>query len=203
MRYIFKNIFFLIISILFLVIMINVFVLSSTSKYIYSNKLKVPSSDTALILGASVHANGKLSPILFDRAKNGALLYRNGKVKNVLLSGDHGKKYYDEVTAMKHFFLKEGISKKTIFLDFNGVNTYYSIKHAARNFNVKKMIIVTQEFHLPRAIFIAKKMNIEVYGFVADNRKYKDIYYYRYRECLARVKSFFQVYFNLLLKDFF
>ncbi len=183
-------------SVLLFSFSVNIYITNSMKNKIYKRTKDIPKYDVALVLGAAVYGKKRMSSILYDRSKQAFELYKSGKVKYLLLSGDHGKKYYDEVGAMKSYFLKVGVPANKIYLDHAGFNTYDSVIRAKKIFSVKKMIIVTQEYHLPRALFIAKSTGIEVCGFTADRRKYKGMKFYKRREYLARIKSFLEVLIN-------
>ena len=144
-----------------------------------------------------VYSDSSLSPIVKDRVDKAIELYKAGKVKRFLLSGDHGTKKYDEVNCMKRYMKEMGIAEKEIFLDHAGSDTYSSVVRAEKVFNVKDMIIVSQEFHLARALYIARKKGLTAYGYVADKRRYAGIKSMEIREYLANVKAFFSVLFNI------
>lgn len=201
MKKIFKPILFTLIILGFVISIIPFYMSLKTGKYIISDLSKVPGSYTALVPGAMVYGNGKPSPILKDRLKSALELYNKGIVKKVLVSGDHGKKYYDEVNGMKKYLLKNGVDSSDLFLDHAGFNTYNTVLRAKKIFNVEDVIITTQKYHLPRALYIARKKKINAYGYASDKRKYPLIEYYKKREYLARIKSFFEV--NLLVKPKF
>lgn len=178
------------------ILFINLNVLRISKDSIYSNIESAPISHTALVLGAKVHGE-KLSDILSDRAKTALELYDAKKVEKILVSGDHGRDEYDEVNAVKDFLLGEGVNEQDIFLDHAGFDTYDSLYRARDIFKVKSVIIVTQNFHLPRAVYIGKKLGIEnVCGVSADRQTYVNISYYKKREWLSRVKAFFNVTFH-------
>jgi vancomycin permeability regulator SanA len=141
-----------------------------------------------------------LSDALKDRVLGAMELYDEGKVEKFLLSGDHGTKEYDEVNAMKNFLLNKGINGDDIFLDHAGFDTYDSIYRAKNIFGVKDCVIVTQAFHLARAVYVARKMGMDAYGLVAHRQEIKFIGYYELREMVARSKSFFDVLFNVSSK---
>ena len=191
-----KYILIFILSIVILVFTVNFYIYLNTRKYIYSDFNKIKTAYTVLVPGAMVWSNGKLSSILEDRMENAYMLYKQGKVKRFLLSGDHGTKYYDEVNAMKNYLLKKGIPKEDIFLDHAGFDTYNSVIRAKEIFEVDNLIIVTQKFHLPRAVFIAKHKDIKVSGFIADKRRYKEIKYLKFREKLANIKAVLELIFH-------
>lgn len=178
------------------IFIINFYIYSKSKHSIYSNVEKAPKSYTALILGARVNG-GQLSDILSDRAKTALELYQKEKVEKILVSGDHGREEYDEVNAVKDFLINKGVSPQDIFLDHAGFDTYDSIYRAKEIFKVGSIIIVTQNFHLPRAVYIGKKLGIkEVSGVSADRHLYVGAFYYKKRELLSRVKAFFNVAFK-------
>lgn len=171
---------------------ITLYIQNYSNKYIYSSSIQaIPNCYTALVLGASVHRNGDLSTILLDRVDRAIELYNGGKIKRFLLSGDHGDHDYDEVNTMKNYLLKKGIDSADIFLDHAGFDTYNSVVRAKEIFNVDSMYIVTQNYHLYRAIYIARNNGIEAFGFTADRRSYPGIYKYTVREWFANVKSWY------------
>lgn len=162
--------------------------------YIFNaESLDKPSCYTAIVLGASVHRNGSLSSVLLDRVNSALELYRSGKVKRFLLSGDHGQTDYDEVNTMKNYLIKEGVDSADIFLDHAGFDTYSSMVRAKEVFKVDSLYIVTQQYHLYRAVYIARKIGLNAYGYVADKREYNAIVKYTLREWLANVKSWIWV----------
>lgn len=188
----------LILSILFFISiwLFNHYINQSTSEYIYSNPQEVPSVYTALVLGSYVDKNGNLSSILRERADAALLLYQEGKIKRFLLSGDHGRKNYDEVNGMKKYLLAKGIAQQDIFLDHAGFDTYNSIVRAKEIFEVKDMIVISQAFHLPRALYIAHEKGMNAYGFNADQRKNVQSNYLKFREMFACLKAFIEIAIN-------
>lgn len=149
-----------------------------------------------IVLGAAVW-RGKPSPILRDRLDATIQLYQNNKIKKVLVTGDHRKDNYNEVGAMTRYLIKRGVRRPDIFMDHAGLSTFDSLQRAARKFHINDALIVTQEFHLPRALYLARSFDIEALGFVADKRVYRDQVYNRGRELLARVKAWLDVNFDL------
>ncbi len=192
-----QSLFIIIIIFAVIGIAINFHIDYFTNEDIYNSTTDIPSAYTALILGAGVYKSGRPSAILKDRLLTAIDLYKKKKVKRLLVSGDHGKKYYDEVNNMKKFLLEKGIPKKDMFLDHAGFNTYNSIVRAKGIFQVKDLIIVTQEFHLPRAVYIAGKIGLKPMGLKADIQDYPKLNYFKMREYLAKIKSFFEVLLNI------
>ena len=124
--------------------------------------------DCILVLGSSVQPNGTLNRVVWERVDTALALYESGVSERLLMSGDHGKVNYDEVNAMKQYCVDKGVNPDVIFLDHAGFNTYDSIYRAKAIFGVQKMIIVSQEYHLYRAVYIANKLGIEAYGVAAE-----------------------------------
>ena len=164
--------------------------------YIYQDISKVPKAQTVLVLGASVYRNKIMSDMLKDRADTAVEIYKISKAENILVSGDGKAKDYNEVEVAKNYLLERGIPKEKILLDYYGFDTYDSLYRARDIFGIKSIIISTQNFHLPRAIFIAQGLGLEAYGITADKRKYKNNDLNIGRELLATVKAYFDVFYN-------
>lgn len=147
----------------------------------------------AIVLGARVKMGGVPSDILADRLEQAVLLYRTGKVKKLLLSGDHGRKDYDEVNSMRRAVLLKGVSPRDVFCDHAGFDTFDSMYRARAIFGVRQAIVVTQAFHLPRALYIANSLGIDAQGTPCDQRRYLARHWNSAREAAARVKAFFDV----------
>ena len=147
-------------------------------------------ADCILILGCGVREDGTPSLMLRDRLETGIALYEAGAAEKFLMSGDHGRKEYDEVNTMKYFAMERGIPSEDIFMDHAGFSTYDSMYRARDVFCVEKVIIVTQEYHLPRALYVAEKLGLEAYGVAALDVNYHGQAYREFREMLARAKDF-------------
>lgn len=172
----------------FLVIMVNYRIQQSSKNFIY-NAADVPAKQVALLLGAGVHENGRLSDMFRDRNDVAIELYESGKVQKILVSGDHGRKEYDEVNAAKEYLLSNGVEGKDVSLDHAGFDTYDSIYRARDIFQVDSMIIVTQGYHLPRALYIAKSLGMDAVGADAELRTYGREDYRNFREKFAVAKA--------------
>lgn len=148
-------------------------------------------ADCILVLGSSVYGN-TLAPTVENRVLTGLALYEGGSSDRILMSGDHGKKDYDEVNSMKQYCVDKGVEPNVIFLDHAGFSTYDSMYRARDIFGVRKVIIVTQGYHLYRAIYIARALGMEAYGVAADGPDHSFLSDLRnqVRESLARVKDF-------------
>ena len=143
-----------------------------------------------IVLGAGVRADGTPSPMLEDRILQGIALYNLGASNKLLMSGDNTKKGYDEVNTMKKYAIDKGIVSKDIFMDHAGISTYDSIFRAKEIFQADNIIIVTQEYHLYRALYISKSLGINAYGVSADPRIYVGQEIREIREIIARAKDF-------------
>ena len=182
---------------LLLVFSINWYVVQSGQPRIFTAKQELDNAYTCIVLGARVYTDGNLSGYLQDRVDAALDLYRNGKVKRFLLSGDHGSKDYDEVNSMKKYLNDRGVPNEDIFLDHAGFNTYNSMVRAAKVFEVTDCIIVSQDYHLPRAVFIANKIGLNAQGFATSSDRFPSANFNKKREVLARNKSFFEVLFSI------
>lgn len=153
-------------------------------------------TDCILILGAGLK-NGSPSPMLRERLDMGAALYFSGASDKILLTGDNGRSDYDEVSAMEKYLVEEsGVPGNAIVKDHAGFSTYESMARAKKVFCVKSAVIVTQKYHLYRAVYIASHLGIEAYGADAQVTTYTGRYYREARECIARVKDFFSCLFK-------
>lgn len=171
---------------------INAIVKGSTKDQILTSEeaAKLTDVDCILVLGCGVRSDGSPSDMLFDRLTRGVELFELGAAQKLLMSGDHGQEGYDEVNTMKAFAVDAGIASEKIFMDHAGFSTYESMYRAKEIFQAKKVIIVTQRYHLYRALYIAERLGLEAYGVAADYRTYSGQTYRDLREILARVKDF-------------
>lgn len=147
-------------------------------------------ADCILVLGAGVWNNERPSHMLEDRLLQGISLYQLGGSTKIIMSGDHGRKDYDEVRVMKNYAIDMGVPSEDIFMDHAGFSTYDSLYRARDVFQAKKIIIVTQEYHMYRALYIAKALGLDAYGVTSDPRTYVGQESREVREVLARVKDF-------------
>lgn len=174
---------------------INFWVVKTTEAYICSPDnplLTSKNPQCILVLGAGLNYDGSPSPMLKDRLDTGISLYNKGVAPKLLLSGDHGKEYYDETNSMKNYCLEQGVPLEDIFLDYAGFSTYESIVRAQKVFQVESMVIVTQEYHQYRALYTAHKLDINAYGVSASQREYAGQSLRDQREFFARNKDFLQ-----------
>ena len=171
---------------------INGYIKKSTSSQILSPEAaaELTDVDCILVLGCYVHESGRPSDMLADRLRRGIELYRSGAAPKLLMTGDHGQKDYNEVKAMKLTAMNADIPSEDVFMDHAGFSTYESIFRARDVFAADKIIIVTQEYHLYRALHVANALGIEAYGVAADYHSYVGQAYREVREILARSKDF-------------
>ena len=174
------------------VLIINAVVKGSVKDQILSAEeaAELTDVDCILVLGAGVHSDGSPSDMLTDRLRRGVELYQLGAASKLLMTGDHGRENYDEVDAMKGYTVEQGIASSDVFMDHAGFSTYESMYRAKEIFQAKKIIIVTQEYHLYRALYIAESLGLEAYGVSSDYRAYSGQTGRDLREVLARVKDF-------------
>jgi SanA protein len=156
-----------------------------------SKASEVPHAQAALVLGAQVKPDGTPSDMLFDRVRAAEDLYRAGRVDKLLLSGDHSRVDYDEVGTMRRMMLADGIPAADIFTDHAGFDTWDSAQRAKRVFDARSVVVVTQGFHMARALYEARHAGLDATGFIADRRDYGRVMpRLKAREALARVKAF-------------
>jgi len=176
-------------ALILLVLGINAFVKSEGSKYIVTLE-DAPQADAILVLGARVHPDGRVSEILGDRLKAALELKDAGKSNTFIVSGDHGTVDYDEVNAMRDFLERRDVKAEHIFMDHAGFSTYESMYWARDIFKADKILIVTQQYHLMRAVYAARQMGLDAYGVASDKQTYAKMARNQAREVLARNKDF-------------
>lgn len=165
-------------------------ILREKDRILEEDKAELRDADCILVLGAGVRADGSPSHMLTDRLIVGIRLYEKGAAPKLLMSGDHGREDYDEVNTMKSYAVSSGIPGEDVFMDHAGFSTYESLIRARDIFGVKRVIIVTQEYHLYRALWLADRLGLEAVGVSADLRTYIGQSVRETREVLARCKDF-------------
>lgn len=146
-------------------------------------------ADAILVLGAQVKPDGNPSLMLKERLNTGIQLYKEGAADRLIMSGDHGSDDYDEVNVMKSYAIAQGVPSECIFMDHAGFSTYDSMYRAKEIFQAKRLVVVTQEYHLYRALYDAMAFDIDVQGVPCDTAVYKGDTYRKSREVLARLKD--------------
>ena len=145
--------------------------------------------ETAVVFGAKVHEGGALSAMLEDRMKEAVALYHAGKVQKILVSGD-GRGEWSETKHMKAFAISHGVAESDIIEDSEGYSTLETVTRAKELFGIEKCVLVTQKYHLYRAMYAAESMGMDVVGAASNPRPYYGQFYRDLREILARVKDF-------------
>jgi vancomycin permeability regulator SanA len=173
------------------------YVAHATASVRYTSIAAVPSRPVALVFGAYVMPDGTLSAMLADRVDAAVALYRTGKVDHLLFSGDNSRPGYDEVSAMLAYALHLGVPRDAITLDYAGFDTYDSCYRAKAIFGVREAILVTQRYHLPRAVYDCTKLGIDAVGLATADWGVYDapmMIAYTAREAVADVKSIWDVH---------
>lgn len=171
---------------------VNTYMVDEASTRVYSrgNLPETGEYDCILILGCGVKSDGTPSAMLSDRLDEGIALYKQGSAPKLIMSGDHGRKDYDEVNVMKKYAEEQGIPSEDIFTDHAGFSTYDSIYRAKAVFEADNIIVVTQKYHIYRALYTAKAFEIGAVGVNSDPRSYRGHQYNELREMVARAKDF-------------
>ena len=189
----------IIITVVLLIIIfisISLSTVNSYKKYICDIENVPNGNDSIIVLGAGVKNDGTPSDILADRLETSIEVFNANVASTFVLSGDHSRDDYNEVGAMKNYILNNNIDERLIFMDHAGFSTYDTMYRAKEIFKINKAIIVTNQYHLPRALYIARKLGIDAYGVKSDKRGYQLIDSYKKREILAQIKDF--IYVNIL-----
>ncbi|MEO5635313.1 MAG: ElyC/SanA/YdcF family protein [Candidatus Paceibacterota bacterium] len=170
------------------IVICNFLIYGLSSSYIYDDTDHVPKAEAVLIPGAAIRSDRTLSQVFKARVDKAIELYEEGKVKKILVSGDNSTVWHNEVNPVRDYLLKKNIPDQDIFLDHAGFDTYSSMYRARDIFHVESIIIVSQPFHLPRAVFIARFLHIRAFGVPADEKQ--PILKNQIREIFANEKAF-------------
>lgn len=154
---------------------------------------EVASADAIVVLGAGLRDDGRPSDVLVDRLEIARALYADGRAPRVLVTGDHVGAAYDEPRSMQRWLIDHGVPRDAIFLDHAGVDTFSSMWRARNVFEVRRAIVVTQRFHLPRALFLGARLGLAVEGVEADRRLYRGAAWLAVREVASRTKAWLDV----------
>lgn len=178
----------------------NILILSSTKENIITKEQAkdIEDIDCIIILGCLVRSDGTPSDMLEDRLITGIDIYFELENTKIIMSGDHGQVEYDEVNTMKSFAIQSGVPSGDIFMDHAGFSTYETVYRSKEIFGADKIILVTQSYHLPRALYIAEQLGIEAFGVASDIRTYRGQTSRDIREVLARSKDFVYTLFKPL-----
>ena len=157
---------------------------------------EAPASRLAIVFGAGLRRDGSPTAVLRDRVETAAALYFSGKVEKILMSGDNSYEYYNEPGSMKEYALSLGVPETAIVVDYAGRRTYDTCYRAKAIFGVEEALLVTQGFHLPRALFLCNALGIDSYGIEANNNSYRgrSLMIWNIREQIATLGAFIDVY---------
>ncbi|MBE6753129.1 MAG: SanA protein [Ruminococcaceae bacterium] len=174
---------------------VNAYIKGSADDYITERNTatadgRFEGADCIIVLGCGVDDDGRPKLLLRDRLDCGIDLYHAGAAPKLLMSGDHGRTSYDEVNSMKKWAVDAGVSSTDVFMDHAGFSTYETMYRARDIFGAKKVVIVTQRYHLYRAVYIARALGLEAYGVACDPGEYYGQIWLDSREYLARNKDF-------------
>lgn len=193
----YKAVIFVVLGIVLLIgiaaVSLSVYMVKATEKNIFTADTfkNDEKADCILILGAGVR-DDKPKPMLRDRLLTGIELYKSGAAEKIIMSGDHGRADYDEVNVMRAFALEQGVRAEDIFLDHAGFSTYDSVYRAKNIFGAENIIIVSQKYHLYRALYISEKLDVKAAGVSANLNTYGGQLKRDIREIIARDKDFFK-----------
>ena len=170
---------------------LNTYVCLSAKDNMYEiADFKVEEADCIMVLGCGVRGS-EPSPMLKDRLDTAIALYKSGAAPKILMSGDHGGEYYNEVGVMKIYAIKNGVPSEDIFMDHAGFSTYESLYRAKELFGINKLIAVTQRYHLYRTVYLGESLELGISGVSTENYNYGGMLHREVREILARDKDFF------------
>ncbi|MGK7919458.1 MAG: vancomycin high temperature exclusion protein [Trichodesmium sp.] len=187
----------LILTIILIPLVLNFYVRLTTNKYRYQNSEEIPTKPIAIVFGAGVWEDGTPTPMLADRVEGAVNLYNIGSIKKILMTGDNSTPDYNEVKAMQEYAINRGVSIEDITLDYAGFSTYESCYRAQAIFGITQAILVTQNYHLPRAVYTCRQLGIDAMGFGRkDWGKYRNdsMRRYSFREFLAVLKALWEVH---------
>jgi len=175
----------------------TIYVAIATSSYRYTDIASLPATRVAVVFGAGVRPDGALSPMLADRVRVAAQLYRLGRVQKLLMTGDNSRVDYDEVSAMRRYAASLGVRESDITLDYAGFRTYDSCYRARVIFGVEQAILITQRYHLPRAVYTCRQLGVEAVGLgTPDWGMYSEALLAQYstREALATTQALWEIH---------
>lgn len=154
--------------------------------------------DAIVVLGAGLKADGTPSNMLKDRLNGAIEIYKKGVAPKIIVSGDCSGEYYDEVSAMQKYCIDNGVSEVDIIRDDNGFSTYETMNNVIKQMGIRKIMVVTQKYHIYRSVYIARRMGADADGFSTDSLDYIFLAqrYRELREMAARFKDFFKVNFD-------
>jgi vancomycin permeability regulator SanA len=174
-----------------------VYVVVATSSYRYDDLSAIPPVQVAIVFGAGLRRDGQPSPMLADRVRAATQLYQLGRVRKILMTGDNSRVEYDEVSAMRRYAVELGVPPGDITLDYAGFSTYESCYRAPVIFGVRQAVLITQRYHLPRAVYTCRDLGVEAFGLGASDWGRYGVGVmlpYASREALATIKALWQIH---------
>lgn len=153
-----------------------------------------PHPRVAVVFGASVFGNGELSPVLEDRVDTAIELYRAKQIDRILVSGDNRHPSYNEPKAMLEYLVSHAVDRKDVIVDYAGRSTYETCLRAREVFKLRRVVLVTQSFHLSRALYLANELGIDAIGVPGDIKLKNEVGYQGLREWAAEVKAYFEIH---------
>ena len=180
------------------IVFANYSIKKSSDSFLYDDASKIPTTKVAMLLGTSkTLSSGFPNAYFTNRIKAAADLYKSGKIKYIIVSGDNSRKDYNEPEDMQLALMQQGVPQDKIYLDFAGFRTLDSVLRSKEIFGQQKLIIISQKFHNERAVFLARKNNIEAYGYNAENvNKYAGLKT-NLREYFAKAKVYWDLLFGV------
>jgi SanA protein len=179
--------------------LINLWILNERRYIVFDCIRDIDPYPVALVLGAAVTNEGNLGYYFIDRLDKAIKLYEAGQVKKILVAGQGGRYAYNEIEPAKDYLLKNKVAQEDIFLDYNSKNTFASMYRAKHLYNIDRALIISQDFHLPRSLYLARRLKIDSFGCVADSVDYMEKTEDRRREFFARVKAWLDINLNVSL----
>ena len=173
-------------------ILVNVYVNSQTNSAIFESIIKVPKTELGIIFGAGINGD-KPSKYLKDRLDAGINLYHSKRINKILLSGDNGSESHDELTVMKKYCFANGVDTTKIYIDYAGFDTYSTLFRAKKIFKINKAILISQKYHLNRALFVGNKLGVNCTGYSANVGIYNGYNYVCFREYFFTFKAVIDV----------
>ncbi|MBW4686180.1 MAG: YdcF family protein [Komarekiella atlantica HA4396-MV6] len=186
-------------------VVLNFYVNAVTKSRCYNNLVQIPDQRIAIVFGAGVLVDGTPSPMLADRVIAAVELYKLGRVEKLLMTGDNSRQDYNEVQAMQSYAVERGVAVQDITLDYAGFSTYESCYRARDIFGVQQAVLITQQFHLPRAIYTCSQLGIKVIGLGTPDwgsYSFETVMYYTLQEKLSILKALWEVHITRPLPTF-
>ena len=192
-----KRIFYSGVALLLLVLLLNYKVKHDVKESMYDNITETPSKKVGLLLGTAKYVKGGWINLYYTHRITAAVeLYKAGKIEYILISGDNGRESYDEPTLMKEDLMAAGIPESAIYLDYAGFRTLDSVVRCKRIFGELDILVISQQFHNERAVYIARAKGIQAVGYNAQDVNAKYGFKTHIREYLARTKMFLDLWFH-------